>query len=117
MATASSLEDRGRKNAFDSIAASQTDSVLVAAIPGRRIRVCAFIINHGDTTPSSVLFNSKGAGAGTAIFATLKYGANGGTTSPEVRPGWFQTNVGEALTVNTGVGSATGVGVLWEAVG
>lgn len=116
MATASSLKLHGATNAYDSIAASQTDSVLVAAVAGSKIVVTAFIINQGDTTPSTVTFNSKGSGAGTAIFAGLKYAANGGTSTPPADQGWFATNAGEALTVTTGAGSTSGVGVIYKVI-
>jgi hypothetical protein len=43
------------------------------------------MINQGDTTPSTVTFNSKGAGAGTAIFPPLKAAANGGFVIPTTR--------------------------------
>jgi hypothetical protein len=109
MATASSLKGAGRQNAYDSIAASQTDSVLVAAVAGCKIRVVAFLINQGDTTPSAVTFNSKPAGSGVAIFPPLKYAANGGTSVPELSSGYFETNAGEGLTVTTGAGSTTGI--------
>jgi hypothetical protein len=115
MATASSGSGKGRKNAYDSIAASATDSVLVAAVTGSKIRVHAFMLNQGDTTASTITFNSKGAGAGTAIFPGLKYAANGGTTSTE-GTGWFETNRGEALTVTTGAGSTSGVVVIYSIV-
>lgn len=116
MASASSLRGRGRLNAWDTIAAGTTDSALVAAVPGRKIRVIQFLINEGSTTPSSVTFNSKGSGAGTAISPTFLYPANGGTTSNEARSGWFETNPGEGLTVSTGAGSATGVLIAYELV-
>ena len=116
MAVASSLGGRGRKNAYDSVAASQTDSNVVTAITGKKIRVVAFIINQGDTTPSTVTFNSKGSGAGTAIFPALKAAANGTIAVPDCASGWFQTNVGEALTVTTGAGSTTGINVIYEVV-
>lgn len=116
MATANSQGGAGRKNAYDAIAVSQTDSVLVAAVTGRKIRVIAFIINHGDTNASAVTFNSKGSGAGTARFPALKYAANGGTTTAEVSSGWFETLAGESLTVTTGAGSTTNVAVVYEIV-
>ena len=116
MATASSLKGAGTQNAYDAIAASQTDSALVAAVPGRKIRVLSFMINQGDTTPSSVTFNSKPAGSGTAIFPVLKYPANGGTSTPEVLSGWFETVAGEGLSVTTGAGSATSVAVVYTLV-
>lgn len=117
MSTAQSLIGRGGRNAFDTISASATDSVLVAAAAdGERVRVLAVILNQGDTTPSSVTFNSKGSGAGTAISPPLKTSANGGFVIPYSKNGWFQTNLGEALTVSTGVGSNTGIVVVYELV-
>lgn len=116
MATASSLAANGYDNAYDAIAASTTDSILVAAVATKKIRVVAFMINQGDTTPSTVTFNSKPAGAGVAIFPPLKYAANGGTTSAEATRGWFETAVGEGLSVTTGVGSTTGVVVVFTLV-
>jgi hypothetical protein len=116
MATATSLIGAGRRNAYDAIVASTTDSVLVAAAAGQRIRVTSVVINHGDTTSSTVTFNSKGAGAGTAIYPPLKATAttNGGFVLPDNAKGWFATNAGEALTVSTGGGSTTSVAVTYE---
>jgi hypothetical protein len=72
----------------------------------------------GQLSNQTVTFNSKGAGAGTAIYPPIKLTANGGTTAPTTRKsvGYFQTNVGEALTVTTGAGSTTSVAVVWEPV-
>lgn len=115
MATASSLTGP-YDNAYDSIAASATDSVLVAAVTGKKIRVLTYMVNQGDTTPSTVTFNSKGSGAGTAVWPAVKYAANGGAQPPVNPTGWFETNVSEALTVSTGAGSTTGVGVIFTLV-
>lgn len=51
MATATNLSSAGRLGAFDAVAASQTDSVLVAAATNKKIRVHGFvniqrILNH-----------------------------------------------------------------------
>lgn len=116
MATASSLKGKGILNAFDAVAASATDSVLVAAVANRKIRVLAFFINQGDTTASTVTFNSKGAGAGTSIFCPLKYAANGGTSVSSEESGLFEANIGEGLTVSTGAGSTTGIAVTYKLV-
>lgn len=116
MATAQSLIGRGGRNAWDNIAASATDSVLVAAVTGEKIRVLALLLNHGDTTPSSVTLNSKGAGAGTAISPLLKGPANGGFVVAYSKQGWWETNSGEGLTASTGAGSTTGVTVVYERV-
>ena len=116
MATASSLTASGRDNAYDNIAASTTDSILVAAVAGRKIRVLSIVINEGDTTPSSVTFNTKPAGSGTSIYPVLKAAANGGFVIPENPFGWFETGVGEGLSVTTGAGSATSVAVTYALV-
>src|SRR5215217_8791385 len=98
---ATSLAGRGVQNAYAAVAASQTDSALVTAVSGRKIRVKSFLLNQGDTTASTVVFNSKPAGAGTAIFPSLKAAANGGFVAPNDPDGWFETTVGEGLTVTT----------------
>lgn len=116
MAVATSLLGGGRRNAWDNIAASATDSNLVSAVTGEKIRVLSFVINQGDTTPSTVVFNSKGSGAGTAISPTFKAAANGGFVLPENSKGWFETNSGEGLTASTGSGSTTGVLVTYTRV-
>jgi hypothetical protein len=115
VAKATSLSNNGVLNAYDTVAASATDSVLVTGITGKKIRVLAILLNQGDTTPSTVTFNSKGAGAGTAISPAFKYAANGGT-SVHNKEGWFETNSGEALTVSTGTGSTTGIVVVYDRV-
>lgn len=116
MATASSLSSRGAQNAYDSIAASQTDSNLVTAVTGKKIRVLGAVLNQGDTTASAITFNSKGSGAGTAISPALKAAANGGFVLPHNPVGWFETLRGEGLTVTTGAGSTSSVLVQYELV-
>ena len=108
MATATSLTGLGRQNAFDSVAASQTDSVLIAAVAGKKIRVIAAFVSCG-ATPSTVQFNSKPAGAGTAIGPVI----NNSISLPECQSGWFDTKLGEGLTVSTGAGSTSGLLVVY----
>ena len=102
-------------NAWEDVSASSTDEVLVDGITGKKIRVRSFIINQGDTTASTVVFNSKGTGAGTAISPTFKFAANGGVIGDNPT-GWFETAAGEALTVSTGSGSDTGILVTYDRV-
>lgn len=116
MATASSLKGSARANAFDAIAAGTTDSALVAAVTGKRIRVHSVVINEGDTTASTVTFNTKPAGAGSAVFCPLKAAANGVLILPYNDAGWFQTNVSEGLSVTTGAGSISNVAVTFSTV-
>jgi hypothetical protein len=111
MAQRTSLIGRGSKNAFDDIAASATDSALITAIAGTKLRVHAYTVSCG-ATPSTVVFNSKPAGAGTAISQIL----NNSISVPELPSGWFETNGGEGLSVSTGAGSTTGVMVVYSRV-
>jgi hypothetical protein len=110
------MKGRGVINAYDAIAAGTTDSALVAAVAGKRIRVLSVIINQGDTTPSAVTLNTKPAGSGTAIFPPLKAAANGGFVIPYNPVGYTATGIGEGLAVTTGAGSTTSVTVLYDLV-
>lgn len=114
MAFAASLSGGGLMGAWENVAASTTDEVVIAAIPNKKIRVLTFLINHGATA-STVTFNSKGVGAGTAISPALLYSANGGTTA-DTANGFWETKVGEALSVSTGAGSITGITVVCKVV-
>lgn len=105
----------GAVSVFVNPAASQTDSVVVAAKTGTRINVLALFCIAGGTA-TNLTFNSKGSGAGTAISPLLANAANGGAVLPFNPKGWFTTNLNEALTLTTGSGSATGVGVVYETV-
>jgi hypothetical protein len=103
----------GTLTAFANVALSQTDSAVVTAVPGAKINVLAVYAIAGGTA-TNLTFNSKPAGPGTAISALLANAANGGAVLGYNPKGWFRTNVGEGLTVTTGAGSATGVGVVYE---
>lgn len=100
---------------FANVAASQTDSVLVAGVANRIIVVVLFRLHAGGTA-TNVTFNSKGAGAGTAISETFACGANGGRADGFIPIGHFETAEGEALTVTTGSGSTTGIGIKYVLV-
>lgn len=103
--------DKSIQSVFEAVAASDTDEPIVAAITDRKIRVLGVVINHGDTTASSVTFNTASA----AISPAFKGPANGGFVLP-VGGGWFETNRGEALTVTTGAGSTTNIHVVYAVV-
>lgn len=94
--------------ALANVAASQTDSVLVAGVAGKVIRVTSAVMNPGGVATTCV-FNSKGAGAGTAISPVFSNEANRANILQNDQTGWFETNPGEALTVTTGAGSTTGL--------
>ena len=98
----------GVPKAFVNAPAATTDTLVVAAVPGRKIRVHQVAVLNGSTA-TNVTFNSKPAGAGTAISPLMAEGANGGAVLNHSPVGWFDTNVGEGLSVTTGAGSVVGV--------
>ena len=109
---ATSLSGLGRQNAYEAVAASDSDEEIIAAQAGKKIRVHSVIINHGDTTASSVTFGS----GGTVCYVPLKGPANGGFVMGDNPSGWFETVAGESLTVDTGAGSTTSIAVTYSLV-
>lgn len=109
------IDGRLVKRAFANVAASQTDSVLVAAVTGKAIRVISAVWMAGGTA-TTLVFNSKPAGAGVAISPVFANGVNGGQALQEFQSGWLQTNQGEGLTVTTGAGASTGILVAYTEV-
>jgi len=95
------------KRALANVAHSQTDSNLVTAVAGKKILVIWANVLAGGTA-TNVTFNTKGAGAGTAISSLKACGANGGVSLPLNPLGWFVTTAAEALTVTTGTGASVG---------
>lgn len=67
-------------------------------------------------TGTNATFNSKGSGQGTAISPLFANAANGGAVLPFHERGWFETELGEALTLTTGSGATTGVLVTYARV-
>lgn len=98
--------------AIANVAASQTDSVVVAAVTGKKIRVTGWGAVCGATA-TNLTWNTKPAGSDTAISQTFANSINGGEVFGWNPQGWFETGVGEALTVTTGAGSTTGVNVTY----
>lgn len=96
------------------IATGQTDSVIVAAVTGKKIRVVALVMVAGALA-TDVTFNTKGGGAGAAVTPLFSNAGHGGAVLPENRLGWFETITGEALTATTGAGGST-TGILVDYV-
>lgn len=122
-ATGQPLEVR---RAFANVAASQTDATFttfnpngttrtLTAVAGKKLRVLAVVGLTGGTA-TQITFNSKGAGAGTAIGPDLANGPNGGEVLPMNPHGWLETKRGETLTLSTGAGATTGLLVLYVEV-
>ncbi len=102
------------KRAFANIAAGQTDAALITAVSGSPIKVLGLAVVAGGTA-TTIVFNSKGSGAGTAISATFAMAINGVLVLPETysRDGWFVTTTGEGLTCTTGAGATTGIQIIY----
>jgi hypothetical protein len=79
------------------------DTQIVAAVAGARYRVLA--LGMVTTLANAVHFRSNT----NAISATWPLGANGGIVLDFCEHGWFETAAGEALVVNLGTATATGI--------
>ena len=101
--------------AFANIAASTTDGNIVTTVAGKKIRVLQILAVAGATA-TNLTFNSKPAGAGTAISPLMANGVNGGEVLPYSPVGWFETVSGEGLTVTTESGATTGILVCYVEV-
>lgn len=103
------------KFAKANVAAATTDGNIVTAVGGKKIRVLVFRLHAGGTA-TTVTFNSKPAGAGTAVSETFALGINGSHHGSYCVVGHFETTTGEGLTVTTGAGATTGIGVVYVEV-
>lgn len=95
------------------VAASATDSVVVPATAGRKIRVLSVFLDNGAGGSTTLTFNSKGAGAGVTVSQLISMAASGGVVLPKSDTGWYETNSGESLTATTSAGAAVGVFVTY----
>lgn len=84
--------------------ASAGDSVLVAAVSNRKIRVLALALV--SSAANTVTFKSSVAGA---ISGAFSFAANGGMVLPFNEHGWFETVAGEGLLVGLSAASAVGL--------
>jgi hypothetical protein len=103
------------KFAFANVAASQTDANIITAVASRVLLVLEFRLQVGATA-TTVVFNSKPAGGGTPISESFALPANGNARHGFSPVGHFKTTVGQGLTVTTGAGSTTGIGVVYVEV-
>ncbi|OFX05187.1 MAG: hypothetical protein A3E78_09165 [Alphaproteobacteria bacterium RIFCSPHIGHO2_12_FULL_63_12] len=99
------------KRAFANIAAATTDGAIVAAVASKKIRVL-YLREQCGAVATTIVYNSKPAGAGTAISSTHLNQANEKTIE-ESDHGLFETVSGEGLSATTGAGATTSVDVLY----
>ena len=101
------------KRALVSIASGTTDGACVTAVSGKRIRVLSAVVVPGAAV-TVVTFNTKPAGAGTAISAAMSLAASTAHNLILNPHGHFQTSSGEGLTITTSAsGVATGVHITY----
>jgi hypothetical protein len=84
------------------VAASQTDSSLIALVAAKKLRILSLAAQCGGTA-TDMTFESGGSTRKHKISA----GANGGQILPFNTVGWFETVAGESLTVTTSAGSSS----------
>lgn len=97
-----------RLRQFAAIAASASgDNVVVAAVPGRRIRVLAVWLSANGTV------NAKFQSDTTDLTGLAYLVANNQLVLQENDKGWFQTAVGEKLDLNLSAAIAVGGSVAY----
>ena len=73
-----------------------TDTAVIAAVASKKIRVLGVVLSSSGA--ATIVFNSKPAGAGTAISSTINLAANSPVVLPPEVCGWFETVSGEGLS-------------------
>jgi hypothetical protein len=86
------------------VASGQTDSSLIAAVGGKKLRIIALAVQCAGTATTSTFESST-----TTRIHKVPAGANGGQILPPNPWGWFETASGQSLTVTTGAGSDTDI--------
>jgi hypothetical protein len=99
-------------SAFVSGIGAATDTAVVAAVPGRKIRVMGGYVSAGAAA-STITFTSKPAGSGVACAGVINLPINGSLSLDSVV---VQTNLGEGLSVTTAQAGPASVHVAYELV-
>ena len=84
------------------VAASQTDAVLVAGVTGKKIRLLSLHLDCAGTATVATLQSNA-----TAIMGPFNNAASEQTVLPYHPHGWKETAAGEALKMTTGAGATT----------
>jgi hypothetical protein len=86
------------------VTAGSTDVSVIAAVAGKKLRIIALVVQCGATA-TDITFESST----TTRKHKIPAGANGGQVLPPSSWGWFETAVGESLTVTSSAGSSAEV--------
>lgn len=93
------------KRAYKSVAASQTDSSLVAAVTGKSIVVVSLVLLGGATAATTFVLRANSAD----ISPTFNIATNSTVVLPHNPAGYATTADGQALACSTGAGDGVGV--------
>lgn len=85
-----------------------TDGVVVAAVATKKIRVLQLVYS-GTVADTTVVFNSKPAGAGVAVSNIFYNKLETLGVLPPSPHGWFETTAGEGLSVTVTTGTGAGM--------
>jgi hypothetical protein len=97
-----------------SVAAATVDAaVLAAGGAGLRIYVIAIDLHAGAAPPTTITFNTKPAGAGSAISPAYPQIANGQKWLGHGDHPLCSTGINEGLTATTAAGTNITVGTVW----
>ena len=108
---ASSLSIKTPKFKVASVAASSTDSSVIASVASKKLRILSAYIMCGSTA-TDITFESDDPTTDTTVWkATLS--ANGGVVLPFSPLGWFETDAGEALIATTSAGSTVQINLTY----
>lgn len=106
--------DKSQGSAFVNGLGAATDTAVVAAVAGRRIRVVGGYLSAGAAA-STAQFTTKPAGSGTACAGLINLPINGTVVlSPDAK--YCETNVGEGLSLTTTGTGPTSVSVIYQLV-
>ena len=78
--------------------ASSGDNTVVAAVAGKKIRVLQYTV----VTVTAVTVRFESGASGVALTGVMSFGATGGTASPYVPLGLFETTEGMLLNLELG---------------
>lgn len=90
------------------------DNAIVAAVPGKKIKILALIAWNNVATAQTIIF--KSAAAAISPSFVLPASVVGAVDLEYCEAGWFLTNVGEAFNVNLSAATAVGVHVIYTTV-
>lgn len=82
-----------------SLGALSTDTSIVTAVAGKKVRVIRYALSRGTGAATVVVFNSKPSGVGTSISQNITVAASNNLKESD-NNGLFETAAGEGLTAN-----------------